>query len=88
MQVLLNGYIVNIRIFTTWEDADIMAGTKHIAPALCIYVGSHFICIDSKQLKDKLPRGNDTICRVIGIKLKEELQSYYWKNLLEEKCGR
>jgi hypothetical protein len=31
-------------------------------------------------LKDKVPRGNGTICRVIGIKLKEESQSYKWKN--------
>jgi hypothetical protein len=27
-------------------------------------------------LKDKVPRVNGTICRVIGIKLKEEPQSY------------
>jgi hypothetical protein len=57
-----------------------MAGTKHIDPALCIYVGAHLICIDNKHLKDKVPRGNGKICRVIGIKLKEEPQSYKWKN--------
>jgi hypothetical protein len=64
------------RIITTCRDADVMAQTKHIDPALCIYVGAHLICIDSKHLKDKVPRGNGTICRVIGIKLKEEPQSY------------
>ncbi len=57
-----------------------MAGTTHIDPALCIYVGAHLICIDNKHLKDKVPRGNGTICRVIGIRLKEESQSYKWKN--------
>jgi hypothetical protein len=31
-------------------------------------------------LKDKVSIGKDTICRVIGIKLKEEPQSYKWKN--------
>jgi hypothetical protein len=53
-----------------------MAGTKHIDPALCLYVDAHLICIDNKHLKDKVPRGNGTICRVIGIKLKKEPQSY------------
>ncbi len=62
-----------------------MAGTKHIDPALCIYVGSHLICIDNKHLKDKVPRGNGTICKVIDIKLKEEPQSYKWKKLLWKK---
>jgi hypothetical protein len=68
------------RIITTCRDADVMVGTKHIHPALCIYIGSHFICIDNKHLKDKVTRGNGTICRVIGIKLKEEPQSNKWKN--------
>jgi hypothetical protein len=27
------------RIITTCRDADVMAGTKHIDPALCLYVG-------------------------------------------------
>ncbi len=31
-------------------------------------------------MKDKVPSGNGTICRVIGIKLKKEPQSYKWKN--------
>ncbi len=57
-----------------------MEGTKHINPALCIYVGAHLICIDNKHLKDKVPRGNGTICRVIDIKLKKQPQSYKWKN--------
>jgi hypothetical protein len=36
-------------------------------------------------LKDKVPRGNGTICRVIAIKLKEQPQSYKWKNYYERK---
>ncbi len=62
-------------IITICGDADVMAGTKHIDPALFIYVGAHLICIDNKHLKDKVPRGNGTICKVIGIKLKEQPQS-------------
>jgi hypothetical protein len=73
-------------IITTCGDADVMAGTKRIDPALCLYVGAHLICIDNKHLKDKVPRGNGTICRVIGIKLKEQPQSYKWKIIMEEKC--
>jgi hypothetical protein len=76
------------RIITTCGDADIMAGTKHIDPALCIHVGSHLICIDKKHLKDKVQRGNGIICRVIGIKLKEEPQSYKWKNYFGRKVWR
>jgi hypothetical protein len=34
---------VRHRIITTCGDADIMAGTKHVDPALCIYVGAHLI---------------------------------------------
>ncbi len=75
------------RIITTCGDADIMVGTKRIDPALCIYVGAHLICIDNKHLKDKVPRGNGTIFRVIGTKLKEQPQTYKWKNYYGRKVG-
>ncbi len=68
------------RIITTCGDADVMVGTKHIDPALCIYVGANLIRIDNKHSNDKAPRGNGTICRVIGIKLKEQPQSCKRKN--------
>jgi hypothetical protein len=58
-----------------------MAGTKHIDPALCMYIGVYLICIDNKHLKDKVPLGNDTMCRVIGVKLKKNnnvpMKKYY-----------
>ncbi len=73
------------RIITTCGDADVTAGTQHIDPALCLYVGAHLICIDKKHLKDKVQRGNGTICRVIGIKLKIKPQSYKWKKILWKK---
>ncbi len=38
------------RIITTCRDADVMAGTKHIGPAVCLYVGAYLICIDNKHL--------------------------------------
>jgi hypothetical protein len=68
------------RILTTCGDANVMFGTKHIDPALCLYVGAIVMCIDNKHLKDKVPRGNGTICRVLSIKLKQDAPSYKWKN--------
>jgi hypothetical protein len=38
------------------------------------------MCIDNKHLEDKVPRGNGTLCTVIGVKLKHNPQSYRWKN--------
>jgi 3-methyladenine DNA glycosylase Mpg len=49
-----------------------MSGTKHIDPALCIYIGASLICIDNKHMKDNVPRGNGTLCRVLGVKLREK----------------
>jgi hypothetical protein len=72
------------RIITTCGDADVMAGTKHINPALCLYVGAHLICIDNKHLKDKVPRGNGTKCRVIGIKLKKNHKAINGKIIMEK----
>jgi hypothetical protein len=47
---------------------------------LFIYTGAYLICIDNKHLKDKVPRGNGTFCRVVSIKLRENASSYTWKN--------
>jgi hypothetical protein len=71
------------QIITTCGDADALWGTKQIDPALCIYVGAYLMCIDNKHLKDKVPRENGTLCKVIkviGVKLKHNPQSYKWKN--------
>ncbi len=62
-----------------------MMGSKHIDPALCIYIGAYLICIDNKHLTDKVPRGNGTICRVLGFKMKENAQSYQCKNYYGKK---
>jgi hypothetical protein len=47
-------------IITSCGDADVIMGTKHIDPSLCVYIGTYLICIDNKHLKDKAPRGNGT----------------------------
>ncbi len=38
------------QIITTCGDANVLWGTKHIDPALCIYVGAYLMCIDNKHL--------------------------------------
>ncbi len=43
------------------------------------------MCFDNKHLKDKVPRGNGTLCKVIGVKLKHNPQSYRWKNYYGKK---
>ncbi len=63
-----------------------MVGTKHIDPALCIYIGVHLICIDNKHSNSKTPRGNGTLCRVLGIKLRKNATTYKWKNYYRKKC--
>jgi hypothetical protein len=57
-----------------------MMGTKHIDPVLCLYLGAYLMCIDNKHLKDKVPRGNGTLCRVLDVKLKHNSPSYKCKN--------
>ena len=73
------------RIITSCGDANVMMGSKHIDPALCIYIGAYLICIDNKHLTAKVPRGNGTLCRVLGVKLKDNAQSYNWKNYYGKK---
>jgi hypothetical protein len=67
-------------IITSCGDANAMMGTKHIDPALCIYLGAYLMCIDNKHLTDKVPRGNGTLCRVLDFKLKHNAPSYKYKN--------
>jgi hypothetical protein len=70
-----------------------MMGAKHIDLALCMYIGTYFICIDNKHLQDKVPRGNGTLCRVVSVKLRENAPSYIlkknlWKESVDVLCLR
>ncbi len=67
-------------ILTSCGDADVMSGTKHINPVLCLYIGASLICIDIKHMKDRVPRGNGTLCKVLGVKLRENAPSHTVKN--------
>ncbi len=75
-------------IIPSCGDADVMVGTKHIDQALCIYIGAHLICIDNKHLNSKTTRGNGTLCRVLGIKLRTNATTYKWKNYYGKKFGQ
>ena len=76
------------RIITSCGDANAMMGTKHIDPAMCIYLGAYLMCIDNKHLTDKVPRGYGTLCRVLDFKLKHNDQVINTKTIMEEKCGK
>ena len=75
------------RIVTTCGDANCMTGNKkHVDPALCLYIGCYLICtVDNVHLTKKVPRGNGTLCRLVGMKLKEAAASYRWKNYYNRK---
>jgi hypothetical protein len=73
------------QIITSCGDANVMMGSKHIDPALCIYIGAYLICIDNKHLRDNVPQGNGTLCQVLGLQLKENAQSYILKNYYGKK---
>jgi hypothetical protein len=79
------------RIITSCGDANAMMGTKHIDPALCLYLCAYLMCIDNKHLTDKVPRGNGTLCRVLDVKLKHNAPSYKYKNYyksVDSQCNR
>jgi hypothetical protein len=73
------------RKITTCGDAHVMMGGKHIDPDVCIYIGAYLIFIHNKHLRDKDPWENRALCQVLGVQLKENAQSYKWKNYYGKK---
>ena len=58
-----------------------MNESKFVDPALRLYVGALCMCtVDNSHLKDEVPIGNGTLCRVVGMKLTEHAPSHCWKN--------
>ena len=73
------------RIHTSCGDSNCMSGTKRVDPALCLYVGAYLICtIGNENLRNKVPRGNGTLCRLVGMKLKPNMLRQ-WKNYYDRK---
>ena len=64
------------RIITTCDDDNIKYGTHKMDPALCLYVGAYLMCVLGNEfLREKVPRGNRTLCRLVSFKLKESAPS-------------
>ena len=57
-------------------------------PVLCLYVGAYLICtVDTKFLKEKIPRGNGTLCRLISMKIIDDATSHTHKKYYGRKVA-
>jgi len=73
--------VLRHRIITTCGDSDVKHGHKHVDPALCLYSGAYLICtIGNECLREKIPRGNGTLCRLISVKLNQHASSRRYRN--------
>ena len=75
------------RIIQSCGDSGLRRGRSTcIDPALCLYTGCRVMCIlDNVGLTESVPRGNGTVCTVVGMKLKEQCDSFKWKNYFGRK---
>jgi hypothetical protein len=74
------------QIITTCGDANAMMGTKHIDLSMCLYLGAYLMCIDNKHLKDKVPKGNGTLCCVSDVELKHNAPRVWTVNATDVEC--
>ena len=73
--------VLQHRIITTCGDSDVKQGRKHVDPAICLYSGAYLICtIGNEYLREKIPRGNGTICRLVSIKLNQHPTTRRYQN--------
>ena len=78
--------VLRHRIITTCGDDNVKYGNKHVDPALCLYIGAYLICtVDNKFLREKVPRGNGTLCRLVSMKIKDDATSHTYKNYYGKK---
>ena len=62
--------VLRHKIITTCGDDNVKYGTKHVDPALCLYIGAYLLCtVGNEFLKEKVPRGNVTLCRLVSLKI-------------------
>lgn len=66
------------RIYSRCGDADMKCGTKHVDPALKLYVGAHCMITDNDNLAEG--RANGTLCRVVSVKRRDESSPLQWTN--------
>ena len=72
--------VLRHKIITVCGDDNIKYATKHVDPALCLYIGAYLICtIGNEFLKEKRPRGNGTLCCLVSMKIIDDATSYTHK---------
>ena len=73
------------RIIDSCGDAKVTRQeTKHVDPALCLYVGAPLICVmDNDCLDEAVPRGNGTTCRLVSVKIKPNATTHRIKKYHE-----
>ena len=80
--------VLRHKIITTCGDDNVKYGTKHVDPALCLYIGAYLICtVGNEFLKEKVPRGNGTLCRLVSMKIIDDATSYTHKNYYGRKVA-
>ena len=73
--------VLRHKIITTCGDDSVKCGTKHVDPALCLYIGAYLICtVGNKFLKEKVLRGNGTGCPLVSMKRIDDATSHTHKN--------
>ena len=79
--------VLRHRILTTCGDDNVKYNsTQKVDPALCLYVGAYLMCVlGNEHLRDEVPRGNGTLCRLIHVKLKNNHSTYKYKNYYGKK---
>ena len=80
--------VLRHRIITTCGDDNVKYGNKHVDPALCLYIGAYLICIVGNEfLKEKVPRGNGTLCRLVSMKIRDNATSHTHKKYYGKKVA-
>ena len=78
--------VIRHRIRSTCGDANVKYGTYKVDPSLCLYIGAYLMCVLGNEfLREKVPRGSGTLCRLVSMKLKENATSHKYKNYYNRK---
>ena len=76
--------VLRHKIITTCGDDNVKCGTKHVDPALCLYIRAYLICIVGNEFpKERVPRENVTLCRLVSVKIFDDATINTHKNYYE-----
>ena len=63
--------IIHHQIITTCGDDNVKYSTNKIDSVLCLYIGTSLMYVyGNESLREKIPRGSGTLCRLVSMKLK------------------